>query len=161
MDGARVGSRVRWTTGRARWPLVLAAVLGLAACQAVHPTVSELRTVPGASATYPTSVAVHGVAATEGRHTLFDSSPSMLLATYCTTDGEMDVVSWFAASLESDGWQSVPNPPGSSTSDVARTVEWRRGDRRFTVQVLTPVYVGRLDPALARRCTTAYRTVAQ
>jgi hypothetical protein len=85
----------------------------------------------------------------------------MLVSTYCTAASRPAVTRWFASALGHEGWTAEPNPVGTTNSDVVATEEWRRGARRFTVQLLSPAYVGRLDAAPGRNCSSGYRTVVQ
>jgi hypothetical protein len=133
----------------------------LAGCGTQHPTTSELDAVPGATSSYPGSVAVGGHGAREGEHTLVNDSGAMLFTLYCTAAAQPQVTAWFAAELARDGWKAVPNPVGTTSTDVAATEEWRRGARRFTLELLSPAYVGRLSAAKRQSCSSGYRTVVQ
>lgn len=110
---------------------------------------------------YPASVAVYGHGTSEGIHTLWSSSPSLLFATYCTLGQETAVITWFGDELTRDGWHSDAHPAGTTDADVAAVHGWTRGDRRFTLQVLSPAYVARLAQSRATQCTTGYRTSVQ
>lgn len=133
----------------------------LAGCGTQHPTTSELEAVPGATASYPGSVAVAGRGAREGEHTLVNSSGAMLFSTYCTDAGQPEVSRWFAAELERHGWTAESHPAGTTSGDVSATEEWRRGARRFTLQLLSAAYVARLAATEGRQCPSGYRTVVQ
>lgn len=133
----------------------------LAGCGTQHPTTSELEAVPGATSSYPGSVAVGGHGAREGEHTLANSSSAVLFSTYCTVARQPEVTHWFASDLGRDGWTAEPNPVGTTNSDVVATEEWRRDGRRFTVQLLSPAYIGRLSAAQGQSCSSGYRTVVQ
>lgn len=126
-----------------------------------HPTTSELEAVPGATSSYPRSVAVGGHGAREGEQTLVNSSGAVLFSTYCTVASQPEVTHWFASELGSDGWTVEPNPVRTTNSDVVATEEWRRGGRRFTLQLLSPAYVGRLSAAQGQSCSYGYRIVVQ
>jgi hypothetical protein len=142
--------------------LALVPLAGLlAGCGTQHPTTSELQAVPGATSSYPGSVAVGGHGARPGEHTLVNSSGAVLFTTYCTAASQTEVTRWFASELGRDGWTVEPNPVGTTNSDVAATQEWRRGERRFTLQLLSAAYVGRLSAAQGRPCPSGYRTVVQ
>jgi hypothetical protein len=142
--------------------LALVPLAGLlAGCHAQHPTVSELESVPGAMSSYPGSVAVGGHGAVKGEHTLWSSSPAMILGTFCATASQPEVTRWCASELGRDGWKTVPNPVGTTDSDVVATEEWRRGRRTFTLELMTPTSVGRLSAAYSRRCSAGYRVVVQ
>jgi len=144
---------------RGTWGTVaLASVLLVAGCGTVRPTVGELRAVPGATATYPGSVVLFGLGASEGSHRLFDASPAMLFATYCTTSERTAVVGWFGDALQREGWLADPNPAGTTDSDVEAVNSWTRGDRRLTLQALSSAYAARASAGHAAPCTTAYRT---
>lgn len=136
----------------------LVSVLFIAGCGTVHPTVAELRDVPGATALYPGSVVLFGLGASEGRHTLFDSSPAMLFATYCTTSQRPEVIRWFGDELQREGWLAERNPAGIASSDVEEVYRWIRGDRRFTLQMLSSAYAAEASAGHTAPCTTAYRT---
>lgn len=135
--------------------------LFLAGCGTVHPTVSELRSIPGATAAYPGSVAVVGRGATHGNHTLFASNPSMLFTTYCTDADKPALIRWFADELNHADWQSDTNPAGTTSNDVTETQRWTRGHRRFTLQIFSPTYVARLSSQHGQPCPTGYRTTVQ
>lgn len=137
------------------------AVTLLAGCGTQHPTVSELEAVPGATASYPGSIAVGGHGAREGEHTLVNSSGAVLFSTYCTDADQPELTRWFAAELGRAGWADESNPAGTTNGDVSATEEWRRGGRRFTLQLLSAAYVARLAAAQGRQCTSGYRTVVQ
>jgi len=146
----------------ARPALAVVPLAGLlAGCGTQHPTTSELEAVPGATSSYPGSVAVGGHGVREGEHTLVNSSGGVLFSTYCTVARQPAVAHWFASELGRDGWTAEPNPVGTTNSDVVATEEWRRGGRRFTLQLLSPAYVGRLSAARGRSCSSGYRTVVQ
>jgi len=133
----------------------------LAGCGTQHPTTSQLKSLPGATASYPGSVAVGGHGARKGEHSLVNSSGAVLFSTYCTAAGQPEVTRWFASELGRDGWRAEHNPVGTTNSDVAAIAEWRRGGRRFTLQLLSPTYVGRLSAAQGKSCSSGYRTVVQ
>lgn len=141
--------------------LAVATGLVLAGCGTVHPTVSELRSIPGATAAYPGSVAVAGRGATPGSRTLFASNPSLLFATYCTHADQRALTRWFAEELSHTDWQADPNPARTTSTDVTDTHGWRRGQRRFTLQILSPTYLARLGSRLGQSCPTGYRTTVQ
>ena len=145
------------------WPaLVMVPLAGLlAGCGTQHPTTSELGAVPGATSSYPGSVPVGGHGAREGEHTLVSSSGAVLFSTYCTVASQPEVTHWFASELGRDGWTAVQNPAGTTNGDVAAAEEWRRGGRRFTLQLLSPAYVGRLSAAQGQSCSYGYRIVVQ
>lgn len=145
------------------WPALAAVSLAglLSGCGPEHPTTSELEAVPGATSSYPDSVAVGGHGAHEGEHTLVNSSGAVLFSTYCTAASQSEVTNWFASELRGDGWTAVRNPVGTTNGDVVATEEWRRGGRRFTLQLLSPAYVGRLSVSQGRSCSSGYRTVVQ
>lgn len=152
------GSRADFVI-RAAWAtFAIASVLLTAGCGAVHPTVAELRAVPGATAMYPGSGVLFGLGASEGRHTPFDASPAMLFATYCATSQQPEVTRWFGAALRREGWLADPNPVGTTDSDVEGVNSWIRGDRRFTLQLLSSAYATRASAGHPAPCTTAYRT---
>jgi len=148
-----------------RWAscLLAAAPLAglLAGCGTEHPTTSELQAVPGATSSYPGSAAVRGHGAHEGEHTLVDSSGAVLFSTYCTDASRSELTRWFASELDRDGWADEANPVGTTNSDVVATQEWHRGQRHFTLQLLSPAYVGRLGAARGESCSTGYRSVVQ
>ena len=149
-------------TGRAR--LLTGSALAmtlLAGCGTQHPTTSELEAIPGATSSYPGSVAVGGHGAREGEHTLVNSSGAMLFSTYCTDASQLEVTRWFAAELGRKGWAAESNPPGTTGGDVSATEEWRRGARHFTLQLLSAAYLARLGAAQGRECSAGYRTVVQ
>ncbi len=133
----------------------------LADCGTQHPTTSELQAVPGATSSYPGCAAVGGHGARPGEHTLVNSSGAVLFTTYCTAASQTHVTRWFATKLSRDGWTDEPNPVGTTNSDVVATQAWRRGERRFTLQLLSAEYVGRLSAAQGRPCPSGYRTVVQ
>lgn len=137
------------------------AVASLAGCGTEHPTTSELKAVPGAIASYPGSVAVGGQGAREGEHTLVDSSGAVLFGTYCVDADQSEVVRWYTSELDHDGWKADRNTAGTTTTDVVATQEWRRDGRRFTLELLSPAYVGRLGATQGRSCRSGYRTVVQ
>jgi hypothetical protein len=145
------------------WPALAVVPLAglLAGCGTQHPTSSELEAVPGATSSYPGSVAVGGHGAHEGEHTLVNSSGAVLFSTYCTVASQPEVTHWFASELRRDGWRAEPNPVGTTNSDVVATKEWRRGGRRFNLQLLSAAYVGRLSAAQGQSCSSGYRTVVQ
>lgn len=145
------------------WPVLAMVPLAglLASCGTQHPTTSELEAVPGATSSYPGSVAVGGHGAREGEHTLVNSSGAVLFSTSCTVASQPEVTHWFASELGRDGWTAEPNPIGTTNSDVVATEEWRRGGRRFTLQLLSAAYVGRLSAAQGQSCSSGYRTVVQ
>lgn len=138
--------------------LVLASLAG---CGTEHPTTSELKAVPGATASYPGSVAVGGHGEREGEHSLVNSSGAVLFSTHCADASQSEVIGWFTSRLEHDGWKADRDPAGTTNTDVVATQEWRRDGRRFTLELLSPAYVGRLDATQGRSCQSGYRTVVQ
>ena len=133
----------------------------LAGCGTQHPTASELKAVPGAMSSYPGSVAVGGHGAREGEHTLWSSSPAVILGTFCAAASQLEVTHWFASELGRDGWKAEPNPVGTTDADVVATEEWRRGRRTFSVQWMSPAYVGRLSAAHGLTCSSSYSVFVQ
>lgn len=154
---------VEWLSGRqmiARTVAVAAGVLILAAC-GVHPSVGELREVPGASASYPGSTAVEGPGGIEGRHTLFATNPSVLLATYCTGHSATEVTRWFDQQLTSRHWVRDGLPTAIAGSDPADLFVWNRGSRIFRLEVKPPSYAGASARKTARPCLNAYEVRIQ
>jgi hypothetical protein len=68
------------------------------------------------------------------------------------------VIRWFGDELRREGWLADPNPAGTTTTDVEGVHSWIRGDRRFTLQVLSNAYAAKASAGHAAPCTTAYRT---
>jgi len=153
----------RDTCGRGAWPVLTLMLLAalLAGCGTQHPTAAELASVPGATSSYPASVAVGGHGAQEGEHTLVSSSSAVLFSTYCTTARPPELTRWFASELRHDGWTAESHPVGTTSNEVVTTEEWRRGERRFTLHLLSPAYVERVSAARGTPCSSGYRTVVQ
>jgi hypothetical protein len=142
--------------------LAMVAVAGvLAGCGTQHPTVSELKAVPGAMSEYPGSVAIAGHGAREGEHTLVNSSGATLFTTYCTDASQPEVSDWFASELGRKGWTAEPNPTRTTSTDVVATEGWRRGERSFTLELLSPGYVARVGASQGQPCSVGYRTFVQ
>jgi hypothetical protein len=133
----------------------------LAGCGTQHPTASELKAVPGAMASYPGSVAVGGHGPREGEHTLWSSSSAVIVGTFCAAASQREVTHWFASELGRDGWVAEPNPVVTTATDVVATEEWRHGRRTFTMQWMSPAYVGRLSTAHGLACSSSYRVFVQ
>ncbi|HEX2895047.1 MAG TPA: hypothetical protein VHO29_13695 [Marmoricola sp.] len=152
-------------TGRRRvlpGAALLAASIGvLVGCGTQHPTISELEAVPAATSSYPGSVAIGGHGAREGEHTLVSSSGGMLFTTYCTTASPSQVSQWFASELGRNGWTAESNPVGTTNTSVVATEAWDRGERVFTLELLSPAYVERLGASQGQPCSSGYRTVVQ
>ena len=153
-------TRRRWS--RLGPALAVLSVAGLvAACGTQHPTTSELKSVPGATSSYPGSVAIGGHGEREGEHTLVNSSGGMLFTTYCTSASQPEVSQWFATELRGKGWASDPNPVGTTNSSVVATEAWHRGERLFTLELLAPAYAQRVSASEGHPCPFGYRIVVQ
>jgi hypothetical protein len=162
MDGHRgpaTRHRLGLLAGCAAGTVALAGVLG--GCGTQHPTIAELKAVPGATSSYPGSVAIYGHGERKGEHTLVNASGAMLFTTYCTDASAAEVTDWFSSKLGRAGWTADPNPVGMADTDVLATEAWYRGERLFDVELLSPAYVGRVSATLGLPCRTGYKTIVQ
>lgn len=140
--------------------VAVAAAVTLAGCGTVHPTVAELRALPGATASYPGSVAIDGPGGHEGSNTLWAHNPSQFGALYCTTETESEVVQWFADQLAADGWEQKADPARTGTDQSAEEA-WDRGDRNFRLLIMSEAYTGHLKLPPGQSCPVAYTTITQ
>ena len=154
-DPARAGSTATGSTS----PTTRTGSHGIGTMAPDGPGSGHARSQPLSS--YPGSVAVGGHGAQEGEHTLVSSSSAVLFSTYCTTARPPELTRWFASELRHDGWTAESHPVGTTGNDVVATAEWRRGERRFTLHLLSPAYVGRVSAARGTPCSSGYRTVVQ
>lgn len=145
---------------RARAVAAAGGALILASC-GVHPSVTELRKVPGVSASYPGSTAVEGPRGIEGQHTLFARNPSALLATYCTRRSSPDVARWFDQQLTSLHWVREVHPTVIAGADPAEMFVWNRGSRLFRLEVKPQSYAAAQATKTGRPCVTAYEVRIQ
>lgn len=151
---------------RASWALrglVVASALAalLAGCGGtVHPTLSELESVPAATAHYPGSVELARFDG-DSVSTIVNKQSAILRSYWCAPAGIAAVHLWFARTLADAGWRSVRSNDGSGDVDAALVAQWSRGARSFDLYRLTRSYMDRRrvdpsDPSVRRSCVVGY-----
>lgn len=156
-------------SGRIRFAyavLVAAALTGVGGCAGTrHPTVAELRAIPGATARYPGSE-VYVDDEQEGQFGVDSGNPAHLRLYGCATGASnaSQVTSWYAHALEADGWERYPGAAYSLDPRFnADGITWRRGERVFSLRLAVQ---GGLDGLAVSRhrqpgCAVGYETLVQ
>ena len=133
----------------------------LAACGGtVHPTLTELESLPGARAHYPGSVELARFDS-DSVNTMYNKQSAILGSHWCAPVEMRAVHSWFDRTLASAGWKRVRPTDGSGDVDAALVAQWSRGRRTFDLYRLTRTYMNRRradpsDPTVRRSCVTGY-----
>jgi len=152
---------------RTSWSLPVAVSIALpvaallAGCGGtVHPTLSELESLPAASAHYPGSVELARFDG-DSVNTMYNKQSAILRSNWCAPATMLAVHSWFARTLADAGWIPVRATDGSAGADAALVAQWSRGDRTFDLYRLTQPYMDRRradpsDPATRRSCVVGY-----
>lgn len=130
-----------------------------------HPTVAELRAVPGATVTYPGSE-VYIAGDDEGTFGIDSGNPSMLRVYACATGARSSaqVTAWYDETLTRSGWRAdSTGPQTAGPNGTLDGMSWRRGERDFTVRLAASGEFGPL--AISRQhkpgCAVAYESIVQ
>jgi hypothetical protein len=146
---------------RARHVLA-AAVLGgvLMGCGTVHPTLDDLRAVPGGASQYPGSVEIES-GNQESNANLVAKNAAVLRSYRCAGAPRETWGSWFADQLTAAGWELVHNPSFPGTDGSVLVGEWRRGDYLFDLYALSPAHLASLERQYGgpAGCTSGYETL--
>lgn len=141
--------------------LALVLVAGCATTR--HPTVAELRQIPGASATYPNTV-VYTTHDTEGDYGIDGGNPAVLDTEGCATGATVRgvVIDWFNQTLQAAGWTERAGDPMQVVGDFDATYTWQRGPRRLTVSFATTDHADAAAAAAGKPtgCPVAYEVVS-
>jgi hypothetical protein len=156
-------------SGRIRFAyavLVAAALTWVGGCAGTrHPTVAELRAIPGATARYPGSE-VYVDDEQEGQFGIDSGNPAHLRLYGCGTGAGNagQVTSWYAHTLEAAGW--VRYPGGAYSLDPrfnADGISWRRGEQDFSLRLAVRGGLDGLAVSLHHQpgCAVGYETLVQ
>jgi hypothetical protein len=141
--------------------LTVALVLLVASCgRQPHPTLSELKEVPGAQLSYPGSF--HEVAkAVESNHK-FGPNPAFFGVRGFTNDSESRVLDYFQNSLQSQGWSHDINRI-CCPEEWAATRAFKREGRFMVVAIVSTPYRQRAVARDKRYAdyATVYETLIQ
>lgn len=143
---------------------VLGGLVMLTACVSTrHPTVDELRQVPGATSFYPAAVTYFNQAS-EGAYGVDSGSPSSIHVFACTDPATQDTVSeWFGARLTAAGWIKDPGHAGVDPSTHTGGSSWTREQRHFELRFPTTAYTERIARGVGKPagCRNAYESYVQ
>src|SRR4051812_21557060 len=104
--------------------------LALAGCGTVHPTLDDLRAVPGATAQYPGSVEI--VSGNQESNANAMAENGAILKSYrCAGAPRATWGPWFGDQLAANGWELQHNVRFPGTDGSVVVGEWRRGDHLF------------------------------
>ena len=128
-------------------------VLAVTACGTVHPTLEDLRAVPGATARFPGSTRIQSFDQ-DSSSNLFAKNQAILKSDWCADGTDEQHRRWYADHLAANGWSERGSGVGSSDPDVSLLQEWDRGDRTFSLYALSSAYVERAGGS----CAHGYET---
>jgi hypothetical protein len=140
----------------------IAASLLVGCSSRPHPTLQELRGVPGATASLPGAseyrrVATDSAAGPDG------GTPASIAVDACTTRTAAELTSWFDQHLTAAGWSHDPATHDVDPGLYTKGFAWVREHRRFDLLLDTRANADRLAAAAGQPagCPTAYRTLVQ
>jgi len=145
--------------------LALGCVGLLGGCSARHPSVEELRQVPGATASYP-GTTTYRAYEQPGQNGVDGGSPSTRATMGCATGASNrgPVLDWFIGQLEPAGWvRQAPFPSTGTLETYDVTYAWTRGERQFQVSFVTAAEANSVAAAagLPSGCPVVYDAVVQ
>ena len=144
-----LGLAQRWLVAL---PVLVLSMLVLMGCGTVHPTLAELRAVPGATVRYPGSTQIRSFDQ-ESSGNLFAKNQAVLKSDWCTSAPDDAYRDWFAHELRALGWSERHTGVSTADPDVTLFQEWTRGGRTFDLYRLSSSYVARAGLT----CAHAYR----
>jgi hypothetical protein len=142
---------------------LILAVMGTACSGARHPTLAELRRVPGATLTYPNATVFRSVG-TEPSDGVDGGDPAYLKVAACAGIDDNTLVSSFAKQLAASGWSPAPGKQGvSDANSYTAAYAWRMGQRNFELRLMTPRYadVVAKETGHPAGCSGGYESVSQ
>jgi hypothetical protein len=142
--------------------LVVLLTMSVSSCGTVHPTLDELRSVPGATSEYPNSSQLQSFDQ-DSSSNLFAKNAAILKSYWCSPVDRSTWSAWFSQQLVAQGWESHHTIVDSSTPDVTQVQEWTRGDRTFDLYALSQSYTQELiqDRNGPTSCVSGYGTTVQ
>jgi hypothetical protein len=140
---------------------VVVVLAGLAAgCGTVHPTLDDLRAVPGGTLQYAGSVEITS-GDQESSSNLMAKNGAVLKSYRCANAARTEWAPWFVGRLEEQGWTQVANPSFAGGGDDTLVGEWRRGDYLFDLYELSADHLAALESQYGdgAPCTDGYETL--
>jgi hypothetical protein len=142
--------------------LLAGVVLGaaLAGCGTVHPTLDDLRAVPGGALQYPGSVEIES-GNQESNANVMAKNGAILRSYRCAGAPRETWGPWFADQLAAAGWEAVHNPSFGSGDGDTLVGEWRRGDYLFDLYDLSAAHLVSLHDQYGgpQGCASGYETL--
>lgn len=140
--------------------MVVMTAVGLSACGTVHPTLEDLRAVPGATSQFPGSVELAS-GDQESSSNAMAKNPAVLSSYRCAGAPQATYSAWFQQQLTSAGW--TPHHTVVQPSDPSLTLlaEWVRGDRAFDLYAVSEAHARSLASQAGKQvdCVGPYRTL--
>jgi hypothetical protein len=143
------------------WAIAASLLAGCADVQP-HPTLKELRRVPGVTLTFPGALEYRRVA-TDSAPGVDGGTPASITVDACTSAARSELISWFDQHLKSDGWRKDPAAHNVDPGLFTRGYDWVRDGHRFDLMLETRRNADRIAAEAGRApgCPTPYRTLAQ
>ena len=114
-----------------RWLLVVGALtslcLGVSACAPAGPSAEDLATTAPFAASPPGAGELEAGRA-EARWSIGASSNSLADRVLVTEQSQADVVAWYAAVVDADGWQQTTSGYVDMIDGASTSSAWRKGD---------------------------------
>jgi hypothetical protein len=153
--------RIRSARVTIGWAIAASLLAGCARAQP-HPTLKELRAVPGVTLTFPGALEYRRVA-TESAPGVDSGTPASIAVDACTSAAESELISWFDQHLKSAGWREDPATHSVDPGLFTRGYDWVKDGRRFDLMLETRRNADRVAAEADRApgCPTPYRTLAQ
>ena len=145
--------------------LALGYVGLLGGCSTRHPSIEELRQVPGATAVYP-GTTTYRAYEQPGENGVDGGSPSTRATMGCATGASTrgPVIDWFLGQLEPAGWvRQAPFPSTGALGTYDVTYAWTRGERQFRLSFVKAAEANSVAAAagLPTGCPVVYDAVVQ